>query len=171
MAPLLLFGGKGIAGSIVPERQLYHPRVVVKFNPTAYANSTNMVQWPEDQLVPVLDSQPTLIPVDLFSGHKTEEVLDTFIAHDITVSIIRAGCTGIVEPLDVSVNWPFKDILNVSRPVNQKQNRILILWSLGKSVRANMRHPARRFHEHFCLGTLHTYKYEHSIFEKTNSKL
>jgi len=73
-----------------------------------------MVEWLETQLIPVLDSQPSLLDLDLFAGHKTDEVLDTFKAHDITASIIPAGCTGIVQPLDVSVNRPFKDILKVS---------------------------------------------------------
>jgi len=114
VALLIFFRGKGIGPSILTEQKLYDPRVVVKFNPTAYANSTNMVEWLETQLIPVLDCQPTLLDLDLFAGHKTEEVLDTFKAHDITVSVIPAGCTGIVQPLDVLINRPFKDILKVS---------------------------------------------------------
>ena len=51
---------------------------------------------------------------DMFGGHKTEEVLDTMRAHDITVSVIPGGCTGLVQPLDISINRPFKDILKVS---------------------------------------------------------
>jgi len=31
----------------------------------------------------------------------------------------------------------------------------LLIRSLGKSVRENVRHLTKRFHEHFCLGTLH----------------
>jgi hypothetical protein len=91
----------------------YDPRVVVKFNPTAYANAGNMVEWLEEQLIPVLGMEPTLLALDLFGGHKTNYVLDLMKAHDITVSIIPAGCTSLVQPLHISVNRPFKDILKV----------------------------------------------------------
>lgn len=121
VAPLVFFRGKGIGPSILTEQKLYDTGVVVKFNPTAYSDSTNMVEWLETQLIPVLDCQPTLLALDLFAGHKTEEVLDTFKAHDITVSVITAGFTGIVRPLDVSINWPFKDILKVSAYLEKKK--------------------------------------------------
>lgn len=112
--PLIFFRGKGTGSTIVSEQRLYDNRVVVKFNPTAYANSSNMLEWLDEQLVPVLNGQPTLLAIDLFSGHKTEEVLDTFRAHDVMPSVIPGGCTGLVQPLDVSINRPFKDLLKVS---------------------------------------------------------
>jgi hypothetical protein len=72
-----------------------------------------MVEWLDQQIVPVLDNQPSLIVLDLFGGHKTDGVLDTLYANDITVSIIPGGCTGLIQPLDISINRPFKDILKV----------------------------------------------------------
>jgi hypothetical protein len=111
--PLIFFRGKGLGSGILREMKSYDPRVVVKFNPTAYANAENIVEWLEKQLIPVLGIEPALLALDLFSGHKTDYVLDIIKAHDITVSIIPAGCTGLVQPLDISVNRPFKDILKV----------------------------------------------------------
>jgi len=70
-------------------------------------------QWIEEQLVPSLDEKPALLALDLFGGHKTDDVLDTFRAHDITISIIPAGCTGLLQLLDVSINGPFKNLLKV----------------------------------------------------------
>jgi hypothetical protein len=112
--PLLFFRGKGVGPSVLTEMKSYDPRVVVKFNPKAYANSQNMIEWLDDQLIPVLDNQPTLLALDLFGGHKTDDVLDTLRANDITVSVIPGGCTSLVQPLDISINRPFKDILKVS---------------------------------------------------------
>jgi len=43
--------------------------------------------------------------------HSTEEVLTTLNSYDIIPSLIPAGCTGLVQPLDVSINKPFKVIL------------------------------------------------------------
>jgi len=113
--PLIFFRGKGVGPTILAEKQLYDSRVVVKFNPTAYANSSNMLEWLDEQVVPILEDQPTILAMDLFAAHRTEEVLDTLRAHDITVSVIPGGCTGLVQPLDVSINRPFKDVLKVIR--------------------------------------------------------
>lgn len=111
--PLVFFRGQGIGGGVVKEMESYDPRVVVKFNMKAYANSENFLEWIDEQLIPVLDNQPTLLALDLFAAHKTQEVLDTFLANDIAVSLIPGGCTSLVQPLDVSINRPFKDILKV----------------------------------------------------------
>jgi len=97
----------------VTVRRLHDNHVIVKFNTTAYANSTNMLEWLDEQLVPALSDQPSFLIMDLFAAHKTQEVLDTLWANDITVSMIPGGCTGLVQPIDVSINWPFKDILKV----------------------------------------------------------
>ena len=121
--PLIFFRGKGIGPTIITEMRTYDHRVVVKFNPTAYANSENIVSWLDEQLVPVLEGQPTLLALDLFSGHKTDEVLDTMKANDITVSVIPGGCTGLIQPLDVSINRPFKDILKVSQSLSAKTKK------------------------------------------------
>ena len=113
--PLIFFRGKGVGQTILTEAQKYDNHVIVKFNPTAYANSENMVSWIEEQLVPILEVEPTLLALDLFAGHRTDEVLDIFKANDITISVIPGGCTGLIQPLDVSINRPFKDILKVSQ--------------------------------------------------------
>jgi len=55
--------------------------------------------WFEEQLVPILDSQLTLLVLDLFSAHKTQGVLDTFLANDITVSLIPSGSISLVLEL------------------------------------------------------------------------
>ena len=91
----------------------YDPRVVVKFNAKAYANAENILDYLEDQFIPVLHGQPSLLILDLFAAHKTRQVLNTFLANDITVSLIPGGCTSLVQPFDVSINRPFKDILEV----------------------------------------------------------
>jgi len=112
--PLIFFRGLGIGPTIVAEKVRYDPWVVVKFNPKAYANSANIVEWLDQQVIAVLSGRPTLMALDMFGGHKTDEVLDTMRAHDITLSVIPGGCTSMVQPLDISINRPYKDILKVS---------------------------------------------------------
>jgi hypothetical protein len=49
--------------------------------------------------------------MDLLRSHKTGAVRKLLKKHDVTLSMVPGGCTGLVQPLDVSVNRPFKDIL------------------------------------------------------------
>ncbi|RPA94472.1 hypothetical protein L873DRAFT_1846573 [Choiromyces venosus 120613-1] len=101
----------GVGAMILIERENYDPHVVVKFNPKAYVNLSTIVKWLDKQLVPVIESHPTLLVLDHFGPHKTKEVLDTFSANDIIISMILGDCTVLVQPLDVFINRPFKDIL------------------------------------------------------------
>ncbi|RPA95487.1 hypothetical protein L873DRAFT_1792241 [Choiromyces venosus 120613-1] len=78
---------------------------------TIWVQSKNFLQYIEEQPVPVLQNQPTLLTLNLFAAHKTEQVLDIFLANDITVSLIPGSCTSLVQPLDVSINCPIKDLL------------------------------------------------------------
>ena len=66
--PLVFFCGKGVGATILTEMELYDPRVIVKFNSKAYANSENLLQWLNEQVIPVLENEPSLMLVDLF-GH------------------------------------------------------------------------------------------------------
>jgi len=52
--------------------------------------------------------------LNMFAGHKTDEVLDTMQALNITSSMIPGGYTSMVQPIDISINGIFKHILKVS---------------------------------------------------------
>ena len=47
--------------------------------------------------------------MDDFSAHKTENVLNSLKEMKIDVSVIPGGFTSVLQPLDVSLNKPFKD--------------------------------------------------------------
>jgi hypothetical protein len=53
-------------------------------------------------------------------------------AHDITISVIPAGCTRIVQPLDVSINRPCRDILKVLMTFSYKQSNSRLIIELIK---------------------------------------
>ena len=67
-----------------------------------------MLFWLEFMLLPVLGTGPTPLVMDLFKSHSTQEIKNWLHAHRI---VVPGGCTGFVQPLDESVNRPFKDIL------------------------------------------------------------
>jgi hypothetical protein len=121
--PLILFKG-ALAESLTrradqqrrtAELARYDPQVAVQFNPNAYANESALVSWITDMLVPAFPSSPRLLALDVAKFHKTDAVLDTVLdtlrSHDIIPVMIPPGCTGLMQPLDVAVNKPMKDIL------------------------------------------------------------
>lgn len=56
----------------------------------------------------------SLLVMDSFRAHTTEAVKDTLEEMNTTAPIIPGGCTSKVQPLDVCVNKPFKQLLKAS---------------------------------------------------------
>ena len=55
--------------------------------------------------------EKSLLVWDKFSAHLTHGVSDAVKATNTDVTVIPGGLTGILQPLDVSINTPFKDRL------------------------------------------------------------
>ena len=49
--------------------------------------------------------------MDLLHSHRTKPVKKLLKKNDVTLSLVPAGCTGIVQPVDISFNRLFKDML------------------------------------------------------------
>jgi len=107
--PMVIFHGTG--ARLHAETQRYPPNILVEFNPTAYMNDVLFEKYVSNHLVPVLGGRPTLFALDLMGSHKTPTILNLLRQKNITPSLIPAGCTSLVQPLDVSVNKPFKDLM------------------------------------------------------------
>lgn len=131
LKPWILYRGKGQ----LPDSELkqYDTRVTVKFNEEGYANEDIILQWIDQQLIPVIQREkpfngciceatglptgfavpnaPGFIALDSASFHKTPAVLEILKKHNITPSIIPGGCTSLIQVLDVTVNRTFKDFL------------------------------------------------------------
>jgi len=108
--PVLIFHGKGSA-RMNAERQLYDPRVSVEFNPTAYNNKQLFLKYIDQYLIPTLNGEPGLFVFDSAEFHKTTAVLERLQQHDIVPSIIPGGCTSLIQPLDISINKPLKEMI------------------------------------------------------------
>lgn len=91
------------------EASLYSDKVTVEYNEAAYNNGQLMLKWAIEELVPTLRQQESLLVMDHASFHKTEDVMKVFRANCITPCMIPAGCTAILQPLDVSINKAFKE--------------------------------------------------------------
>jgi len=64
--------------------------------------------------------------MDLLRSHKTKPVKKLLKENDVTLSLVPTGCTGIVQPVDISFNRPFKDILKeeIDKGFEQADNNI-----------------------------------------------
>jgi len=107
--PMIIFRGKG--ERLGREREEYHPGVEVEFNDKAYMNDQLFLRYIDTYLIPALGGRPTLFALDLMGSHKTPAVLEKLRQHDIIPTMIPGGCTSLVQPLDVSINKPFKEIM------------------------------------------------------------
>ena len=79
---------------------------VVCYQKKAWMNKKLMLQWISDIWVKHTKNKPSLLFLDSFSGHLTDKVKDAFKKSNTTVVVISAGCTSILQPLDVSINKP-----------------------------------------------------------------
>jgi len=109
---MVIFHGTG--KRLGDEFDYYHPGVLIEFNEKAYMNDQLFLRYITDYLIPALEGRPTLFALDLMGSHKTPAVLDTLRKHQIIPSLIPGGCTSLVQPLDVSINKPMKDMIRIS---------------------------------------------------------
>lgn len=67
---LIFFRQLGVGCQVVLEAKAHESRVVVKFNPTYYVHSTNVIEVLDVQIVPILGGRPTLMVLDLLKHTK-----------------------------------------------------------------------------------------------------
>ena len=111
--PLMIFRAKEDSKTTVRQGKALQcdPRVMVSFNSKAYATTATILRWLLKQLLPELGGLPSLLIMDLLRSHRTKPVKKLLKKNDVTLSLVPAGCTDIVQPGDISFNRPFKDML------------------------------------------------------------
>jgi len=114
----------------------YDARVLVNWTKSSWNNEGIFYWWLTTDLLPVLEDQPSLLVMDCAECHKTSRILSLLQQHDIVSSIVPSGCTGLIQPLDVSFNRPFKDRLQAitEKVIVEIQKDVLHRekWSIGE---------------------------------------
>lgn len=155
--PKLIFHATTGAQIRSNEKPLYDKRVTVKFNPTAYNNEALFLRWIEEELIKLEDwKDGGLLAIDAAEFHKTEKILSTLRENPIISSMIPPGCTGLVQPLDISINKPFKELLRdyVDSYVEEKERAGKESWSVGDRRVMTTICVARAW-DQFCLESRH----------------
>ena len=103
LPPMVIFKGKRALKNLrIPAG------VVVRVQPKAWNDADLTKVWIQQVLCRYTQKQHALLVWDTFSGHMTEEVAEELQKKNISVAVIPGGCTSKIQPLDVSLNKPFK---------------------------------------------------------------
>ncbi|KAI8395679.1 hypothetical protein FOFC_06717 [Fusarium oxysporum] len=111
--PIIIFHGTPTdeGGRILEkEGHLYAQDVTVEYNEHAYNNESLFGRWIDTTLLKLhqQEEEDLLLVMDAAAFHKTETIKQKLKTYNISTAMIPAGCTCILQPLDVSVNKPFK---------------------------------------------------------------
>jgi hypothetical protein len=106
---MVMFQGK--TSRALKDVNKHKAELSVAFQHKAYMDHSIMLQWVREVLVKYTKKRHSLLILDAFSGHLKVNVQEALREANVTTIIIPGGCTSRVQPLDVSLNRPFKDIL------------------------------------------------------------
>lgn len=95
----------------LPKGEPFPKDVAVRCQAQGWMTSELMVDWLKTVWLRrpgALFHLPSMLVLDSFRGHITEEVKDQCRKHDSDLVVIPGGLTSLLQPLDVSINKPFK---------------------------------------------------------------
>jgi len=108
LPPMIIFKGKRL------QKGDYPPDVIVRMNEDGWMTEKLMVDWLNavwGEKIIKHGKKRSLFIVDSFRGHLTQSVKSKCQEQNLVLGVIPGGLTSIVQPLDVSINKPFKDRL------------------------------------------------------------
>ena len=112
LPPMIIFKGKtercikGLKGTL---------GVMIAYQEKAWMDGELMLKWIDSVWNKSCKfNQPageSILVMDSFSTHLTDAAVEKLHANSVYTVIVPGGCTSILQPLDVSLNKPFKAIL------------------------------------------------------------
>jgi hypothetical protein len=108
--PICIFKGKQLPrGETIPKG------VICWFQENGWMTSELMNHYIEFlsriRMSENLSKESAMMVYDSFRGHLEESIKTKFHQHNFHLAIIPAGLTSVCQPLDVSINKPFKDYM------------------------------------------------------------
>lgn len=109
LPPFLIFKRKTLL-----KNETFPPRMHIRCNDKGWMDSAMMIEWlrvvwgkrPGAHL-----KIPAMLVLDAFKGHLTGEVKDALARASTDLVVIPGGMTSQLQPLDVCINKPFKDLV------------------------------------------------------------
>lgn len=106
LPPYIIFKRKTL-----PKNVIFPRTVIVRANEKGWMHNELVEEWVKlvwEKRPGALLRLPSMIVLDSYKGHLTENVKDRLKGHKSDLVIIPGGMTKMLQPLDVSVNKPFK---------------------------------------------------------------
>lgn len=111
LTPYMVFKGK--AGACIETREVIPRDQFYACQENAWMDERVMLLWVSKVLKPyveqALDGIVPLIFLDKYRCHMMQSVVEQIQELGVEVQHIPGGCTGLVQPVDVGVNKPFKN--------------------------------------------------------------
>ena len=85
--------------------------IIVTTQDNGWMDHSLMMKWIQKVLWKYTKGRHALLVLDAFKGHTKEDVLAKLSEKNITYMVIPGGCTSKLQPLDVSLNIPFKSYI------------------------------------------------------------
>jgi hypothetical protein len=105
LPPMVIFKGKRL------QKGDYPPDLIVRMNKDGWMTENLITDWLDTvwgQRVKRHGKKRSLFVVDSFRGHLTQSVKSKCQEQNLVLAVIPGGLTSVVQPLDVSINKPFK---------------------------------------------------------------
>jgi len=93
------------------EKEKIPPGVIVWFQKNGWMDVSLMKEY-VDYFNNNRSGDPVMLVYDSFKGHLEASVKSKFCESDVHLAVIPGGLTSICQPLDVTINKPFKDYLH-----------------------------------------------------------
>ena len=112
LVPMVVY--KATANGTIKKRELqnHHPTCIYETQHNAWMDERVMLHWVEDVLAPyVALAPPGIIPIILLDSYRCHVMASVVnVIQDLGCEVVHipGGCTGLVQPLDVGYNKPFK---------------------------------------------------------------
>ena len=98
---IVIFKGK-------KQPDFYESNVFIRAQSKAWMDEEIMLEWINLVWEPATEGQRAMLVLDSFSAHITPSVNQKLKSINSVPVVIPGGCTSKVQPLDVSLNKPFK---------------------------------------------------------------
>jgi len=112
LVPMVVY--EGTKNGMIKKRELqhHHPTCIYETQENAWMDERLMLRWVEDVLAPyVALAPPGIIPIILLDSYRCHIMASVVnVIQDLGCEVVHipGGCTGLVQPLDVGYNKPFK---------------------------------------------------------------
>jgi hypothetical protein len=109
LPPLLILKRKTL-----PKSKAFSKDVIVRAQEKGWMTEELMLEWLKTVWNPrpgAFLNQPSMLVLDAFKGHLTDSVKDQLRKVKTELVVILGGMTSVLQPMDISINKPFKDRL------------------------------------------------------------